>query len=165
MPLTPELLGSRRSIGGFGFPDVEMGLIVLLLNPAITDHVSERMIQAVDIDRWVRRFAAPGSGFDWDRCLSLLSDAGLATAAWTMLSHTRSLFDTPLPADFERRLRPGPLRRSYLRAWIRRDPARIYQQHPMWVRVGFSLWLQDHPRDIWRFLRWYLSGSPAGTLD
>lgn len=162
VPLTPQLLESRRSVDGISFPDAEMGLIVLLLNPAITDHVSDRLIQAVDLDRWIRRFAgAHTPDFDWTRCLDLLSRAGLTTAAWAMLHHTRSLFATPLPEGVERRLRPGSLRRSYLRAWLARDPARIYDRRPTLVRIGFSLWLLDHPRDIVRFLVWYLLDSSS----
>ncbi len=157
--LTAAILASRRRCAGRWVPGAAATLVAMLLQPAVTDHVTACLIHAVDVDRWLRRHspdAAPGAAgdrpLDWDRALDLLSRSGLKTAAWAMLEHTRRLFATPVPPSFEQSLAPGPIRRRYLRSWLERDPARLRQRHPLWVRGGFSLFLQDRPGDALRAL-------------
>lgn len=148
-PLTGWVLRSRRRRGGFHLPGTEATLVILLLAPAVTDHVTGRLINAVDLDRWLRRHAGEP---DWPTVLELLKGSGLRTAAWAMLEHTRRLLATPVPGEVDRRLAPGPLRRWYLGQWLARDPAGLYRRHPLLVRGGFSLPLQDRPGDVWRAL-------------
>ncbi len=163
--LTAAILASRRRCAGRWVPGAAATLVAMLLQPAVTDHVTACLIHAVDLDRWLRRHPpqlAKGTGGDrelGDRALDLLSRSGLKTAAWAMLEHTRRLFATPVPAGFERRIAPGPLRRHYLRRWLERDHARLRQRYPLLVRAGFSLWLQDRPADAVRALRGALAAA------
>lgn len=148
-PLTATVLAGRRERRGLAFPGAGATLLILLLNPALTDHVSQHLLHAVDLDRWLRRADddAVADGVE------LLRDTGLRPAAWAMLEWTRALLGTPVPAALERALVPGPLRRRYLRAWLARDPARLYHRFSLLVRAGFGLALHDRPTDALRALR------------
>ena len=150
--LTAWILQGRVESGGRSVPSPEATLVILLLNPAITDLASERWIQNLDLDRFLR--AHPS--LDWPEVLAVLDRSGLRTAAWTMLQPTLEHLASPLPEDFEAQLAPGFWRRHWLRAWLRRDPARLYHHWPLPVRLGFALFLQDRPGDILRYLRWFL---------
>jgi hypothetical protein len=153
VPLTRWILDSRQERGGWSFPGPEATLVILLLNPAVTDYVSERLIQALDVDRFLRSHPE----LRWDLCLDILHRLGLRTAAWLMLEHTRRLLATPVPPEVEKALAPGTFRRAWLRAWLARDPALLYSRWPLLVRGGLGLFLQDQIGDTLRYLRWFLT--------
>jgi hypothetical protein len=114
---------------------------VMLVHPAITDHVTARLSSAVDLDRWLRHADVP-----WDEVIEVLDGIGLRTAAWAMLLWTQALLGTPVPAKVWKQLDPDPVRRRYLEAWLGRHPARLYARRPNLVRGFFSLALQDQAR-------------------
>ncbi|MEM7586627.1 MAG: nucleotidyltransferase family protein [Acidobacteriota bacterium] len=147
-PLTQWILDSRQQLGERWVPDDTAALAIMLLSPALTDHVTQQLSHAIDLDRWLR-----SRDTDWPRVVSCLAECGLRTAAWTMLEWTRRHFATPVPQGVLPRLAPGPLRRAYLKAWLTRDPARRYLRHPWLVRGGFSLALHDRPADMLRAVR------------
>lgn len=150
--LADEILALRTRYGDLWGPDDVHLTVVMLVHPAITDHVTARLISAVDLDRWLRNRTIP-----WDAVVAVLDRIGLRTAAWAMLYWTRALLATPVPAHVWDALAVSPLRQRYLVAWLARHPARLYRRHPWWVRGAFSLALQDEPRDaaraIWRLAR------------
>lgn len=148
VPLTPFFLDTRQGRDGLWYPAPAATFLALLLNPAISDYVSERLIQPLDIDRFLRRV-----DFDPQPVLDVLKRAGLATAGWTMLEYTRRLFATPIPRALEEGLRPAPWRRRHLRRWLDRDPAHVYRRSPWKVRAFFSLLLHDRVGDGLRALR------------
>ncbi len=147
VPLTPFFLAHRQPREDVWYPAPAVTFLALLLNPAISDYVSERLIQPLDVDRFLRRVE-----FDGALVVEVLRQAGLATAGWTMLEHSRRLFQTPVPALLEEGLRPGPWRRRHLRRWLDRDPAHVYLQFPWRVRASFSLLLHDRWTDGLRAL-------------
>jgi hypothetical protein len=159
----PALLAGGRERGGLTFPDPEGTLLIMLLNPAITDHVTERLIHPLDLDRYLRAESTRAE-LDPRRALDLLTTTGLRTAAWAMLEWTRTLLDTPVPPELERGLAPGPLRRRYLRWWLRRDPAHLYRSRPHLVRAGFSLLLHDRPGDAVAAVAGLLGLRGAGPI-
>jgi hypothetical protein len=126
--------------------------VALLTHPAITEHVTGRLISAIDLDRWLR-----GRAVDWSSVIAILERIGLRTAAWTMVEWTRTLLGTAVPAEVMAALTPGLARQRYLRRWLAAHPAQIYERHPWLVRGGFSLALQQDPHDVvqalWRLLR------------
>ncbi|MEM7356026.1 MAG: nucleotidyltransferase family protein [Acidobacteriota bacterium] len=148
--LTHWILAHRQERNGLWFPNEAAALLIMLLNPALTDHVTLQLIHAVDLDRWLRHLQSAAPTVDPQATVAVLEDSGVATAAWTMLDWTRSLLSTPLPPGFEAAVAPGPLRRAYLRQWLRRDPARLYAYWPLLVRGGFSLVMQDRLGDALR---------------
>ncbi len=159
-PLTDWILSSRQQHAGLWYPDEAATLVILLLNPSLTDHVTQQLSHAVDLDRWLRRSlrhskttSAKASEVDWSSVVDCLDGSGLKTAAWTMLDWTRRHFSTPVPSEVLRRLEPGAIRRAYLRAWLKRDPARLYLEWPSLVRAGFSLALHDSAADVRRALQ------------
>ncbi len=162
-PLTEWILSSRRQHEGLWYPDDAAALVILLLNPSLTDHVTQQLSHAVDLDRWLRRPGQDGTDGsatdgDWPPVLACLQNSGLRTAAWVMLDWTRRHFSTPVSSEVLHRLAPSMLRRAYLRAWLNRDPARLYLRWPSLVRGGFSLALQDSISDMRRALRGIGSG-------
>lgn len=158
-PLSDWILDHRQQRDGLWFPAEAAALVIMLLNPALTDHVTLQLIHAVDLDRWLRHLGESEPVIDPGPALDVLASSGLATAGWTMLEWTRCLLSTPPPAGFEARLAPGPLRRAYLKGWLGRDPAHLYGRWPLLVRGAFSLALQDRPGDAIRALRSVLGGS------
>ena len=147
VPLTPFFLAGRQRRDDAWYPPPAATFLALLLNPAISDYVSERLIQPLDVDRFLRQV-----DFDPAPAVDLLRRAGLATAGWTMLEYSRRLFGTPLPKDLEEGLQPGPWRRRHLRRWLDLDPAHVYLEAPWRVRASFSLLLHDRWSDGLRAL-------------
>ncbi len=73
--LAPHILASRvrQAKAGFFTPNDLWTSIILLVHPALTDHVTARLIHAVDLDRWLRRYAA------WDAIADCLQSLGLCS--------------------------------------------------------------------------------------
>jgi hypothetical protein len=139
--LSKEILERRVRRGKLWSPCDAHLTTIMLVHPAITDHVTARLVSAVDLDRWLRHAEVP-----WDEVIEVLDRIGLRTAAWAMLLWTQALLGTPVPADVWRRLGPDPVRRRYLEAWLGRHPAGLYARRPNLVRGFFSLALQDQAR-------------------
>jgi hypothetical protein len=159
--LAPLLVARRhRLAGGAWVCDDTTTLLTLLVHPALTDQVTERWVRAVDLDRWIRTRPTP-----WEETIDLLREAGLRTAAWVMLAWTMDLLGTPVPDGAQRALAPGPIRRSYLRAWLRADPSAVHRRLPIAARLGFSLWLQDRPSDMVRAIRALRAATQAGATE
>jgi hypothetical protein len=156
--LTAEILAQRVRRGDLWGPNDVHLAVVMLVHPAISDHVTARLISAVDLDRWLRSREIP-----WDGVVEVLDRIGLRTAAWTMLRWTHALFDTPVPEEVWRALAPGPLRQRYLEAWLARHPGALYWKHPHLVRGAFSLALQDRVSDAARAL-WKLARKDRLSL-
>ncbi len=141
----PRLLAARRELDGVPMLAVDHELLLLLLGTALGDYVTGRLIRAVDVDRMVRQLPV-----DWQAIVAEAQELGLATAAWCTLAWVMQWLNTPVPAWVVSALQPSRLRRAYLRRWVDWDPARIYARSPLVAQVGFSLALQDRPRDIVR---------------
>ena len=90
--LTGEILSSRVRRGNLWGPDDAHLTVAMLVHPAITDHVTGRLISAVDLDRWLRSQPIP-----WDEVVAILDRVGLRTAAWAMLRWTHAILGTPVP--------------------------------------------------------------------
>lgn len=139
--ITGEILDGRVRRGAWWGPSDAHMTVAMLVHPAITDHVTARLISAVDLDRWLRHAQVP-----WNEVVEILHRIGLKTAAWAMLLWTQALLGTPVPAKVWKHLDPDPLRKRYLEAWLGRHPARLYARRPNLVRSFFSLALQDQAR-------------------
>jgi len=141
------LLARRVRTHELWAPDDAGMLVIMLVHNALTDHVTHRLIRAVDLDRWARRPQAA-----WSDAVDVIGRAGLRGAAWATLEWTRTALATPIPPEVSRALAPSRARQRYLRAWLARDPARLYRRHPLLVRAAFSLSLHDAPKDVARAL-------------
>jgi hypothetical protein len=156
--ITPEILANRVRRGELWSPNDTHLTVAMLVHPAITDHVTGRLISAVDLDRWLRQTAV-----EWNAVIEVLGRIGLRTAAWAMLRWTHGLFDTPVPEEVWRALAPPRLRQRYIDAWLHRDPGRLYARRPNLVRGAFSLALQDRVSDAARAL-WKLARKDRISL-
>ena len=156
--ITSDILAHRVRRDDLWGPNDTHLTVAMLVHPAVTDHVTGRLISAVDLDRWVRKAEVP-----WDAVLDVLGRIGLRTAAWAMLFWTNGLYGTPVPDEVWRKLAPSPLRQRYIESWLRRNPGCLYQQRPHLVRGAFSLALQDRPSDAARAL-WKLAHKERLSL-
>jgi hypothetical protein len=147
IPLGPSVLERRRRDGDLWCSDDVGTFLTLTVHLALTEYVTGRWIRTLDLHRWVQRTTV-----DWDGCVAAVQSAGLATACWTALRYAEQILQTPVPASVMRRLQPAPLRRSYLGAWLRHDPARLYQRRPLLARLAFQLPLHDAGKDCYRAL-------------
>jgi hypothetical protein len=154
-----EIVEGRVRQGSLWGPSDTHLTVAMLVHPAITDHVTGRLVSAVDLDLWLRKRQVR-----WDEVTQLLRRIGLRTAAWAMLVWTHSLFETPVPGEVWRQLAPSTLRRRYLEYWLGLDPARLYGRQPWLVRGLFSLALQDRVRDAARAV-WTLARKERLVLD
>jgi hypothetical protein len=148
--LALPLLERRAWQDGIWTLDATASLLVMLVHPAFTKHVSgslSRLVRLVEIDRLIRRRDP-----DWDWVLELIDKAGLRTAAWSTLYWLRTFLDTSLPEQVTARLRPGQLQRAYLRWWIDHDLPRRLEGIPFLVQGAFTLALHDRPGDALRAL-------------
>jgi hypothetical protein len=157
--ITQEIIDGRVRRGDLWSPSDMHLTVAMLVHPAITDHVTGRLISAVDLDLWLR-----GRQIPWDEVIEILGRIGLRTAAWAMLRLTRDLLETPVRDDVMRALAPSALRQKYLEAWLQHHPARLYWRRPWLVRGAFSLALQDRPSDAARAL-WMLARKERLSLD
>ncbi|MDF1563919.1 MAG: nucleotidyltransferase family protein [Deltaproteobacteria bacterium] len=157
--LAARVLTKRVRRGALWVPRDADLLLLALIHPAITEHVTARLLKAVDLDLALRLLAPA-----WGETLETLGRLGLRTAAWAQLTWTRSFFASPLPLEVERTLEPPGWQARYLRTWLNRDPAAQYPEHRHLVRAGFSLALHDSPLDVMRALGSY-AGSPAGWFS
>jgi hypothetical protein len=150
--ITREIIAGRVRRNNLWGPSDAHLTVAMLVHPAITDHVTGRLISAIDLDLWLRRGQIPR-----DKVIEILRRIGLRTAAWAMLRWTRELLGTPVPDDVMRALAPSALRQKYLEAWLGRHPAQLYWRRPWLVRGAFSLALQDLASDaaraLWRLVR------------
>jgi hypothetical protein len=93
---------------------------------------------------------------DWAAVLQLLGQAGLKTAAWTMLSWFRMLAAPPATGLIDGWLasvRPGKLRAAYLGYWLRHDLPSRWLDRPLPIQIGFTLFMHDRPADALHALK------------
>jgi hypothetical protein len=140
---TRQLLGTRVWSFGRWVPSDDLTLVYLAIHTAFTEHVTGRWIRLLDIDRWIRRRQV-----SWQNFESGVTAAHAEVAAWSTLHWCQHMLHTPIPHDVLYRLQPKRLRRSYLDAWLASDPCRRYRQHPIAVRILFSLMLEDNLRSM-----------------
>lgn len=147
--LGARLLRDRKRLGGIWVPSDPMALAVMLIHPAITEHVTCSLARVVDVDRWLRQHGAEAALTS----IPIVRAAGVEPAAWSMLYWTRLWMGTPEAGRLDSELRVSHARRAYLASWLATNPYQQYERSPTWVRLGFSLALQDSWRDMARSLR------------
>ncbi len=147
------IVASRRQKADMWVTSDEASLVIMLLHNALTEHVTGRLIRAVDLDRWLHRRV-----LDWPVLLAAIEATGLRTAAWATAAWAQRWMGTRLPAWVLARFGPGRMRQAYLTAWLERDPFATYLAHPLLVRSAFSLTLQDTGADLVRAL-WARMGA------
>ena len=145
------LFSRRERFGEFWGLDDTASLFVMLVHPAITKYLlspTSMLIHQVDQARLIGR-----GRVDWKELESIFERSGTRTAAWASLYVLRTLAGVQAPENIEETLRPGRIRRGYLRQWIDRAwITRWFERR--WLVAGlFSLALQDTASDAVRALR------------
>lgn len=148
VPLVDEFLQGRVDYKSHWGVSPEATLFLMLVHPVITKYCTSPMnsvIRVLDIVLWVEQMKP-----DWDKLAQLLERAGLKTAAWIMLEWMRLLTGKQAPEAFVWTIRPGPLRRRYLAAWIAGDYSTRLLEHLALLHLLYSLPCYDRPTDALR---------------
>lgn len=150
-PLAQDFLDGRQDYGSHWGPRAAATLFLMLVHPVFTKYVTTpqaMLVRVLDLFWWLHLYPP-----EWDELDDWLDRAGLYTAAWVSLEWARRFGDLPVPADFQRRIAPGPRRRRYLHYWIDHNlPGRLLGRQWM-VQLGFTLPVHDRVADVWRVLR------------
>jgi hypothetical protein len=151
VPICELFLKRRQRVGGFWGLDDTSAVFVMLVHPAFAKWVCNLALCSVaDFERWLRTSYA-----DWNLVEALLSQTGLKTAAWAVVTWFSLRFppDSPFPPpDFLKRIEPGPLRRAWIRYWLPRDLPIRFGHIPLVPQTAFTVPLHDSALDALRFL-------------
>ena len=166
VPVTDGLLARRQKHDGWWMLSDNDSLFLMLVHAAVAKHVSTSQTglhRVADIALWWQRREV-----DWPSVRTQLSEHGLKTAAWTVLSWVQMLsadsFSPALSGPIAS-VRPGGLRTAYLRAWLDHDlTARLAKHHA--VRLfGFSGFLHDRLSDAYRALGGWRQARSMAVAD
>jgi hypothetical protein len=149
-----DILAARRRIGHIWVPSAEDTLFLLLVHPAFAKHLAGwgmGLHRVVDVYAWL-----VGQDTDWPGVADRLEETGVRTAAWATLRWMQLLMpalDGSQVSDMLDALKPGPVRRAWLDAWLRNDwHSQLENRH--WVRLlAFSPFLHDSAGDLPRAAR------------
>lgn len=146
--VTAEFLARRQRVNGFwGLSDGDT-LFLMLTHPAFAKYVCSPnmgLARVADFLLWVQTRPV-----EWTSALKLLEQAGLKTAAWTMLSWFRMLAAPQSIARIEGWLdtvKPGRLRAAYLEYWLMHDLPSRWLNRPLPIQIGFTLFMHDRVTD------------------
>ncbi len=149
--MTDAFIARRSRVGGFwGLGDTD-ATFLMLTHPAFSKYVCSPNMglhRVVDFVRWAERRAV-----DWGAVAALLDEAGLKTAAWTVLRWF-AMLGVGVPDAFVAQIKPGRARARYLDYWLEHDlPTRWLLQRPLLIQLGMTLFLHDGPFDACRAVR------------
>ncbi len=159
--MTDELLTARKEFSGYWGLNDEATLFIMLVHPVITKYLNSpnaSLMRMVDLAYWIEQRQP-----DWDKVYSLLEQAGLCTAAWTMLEWLKTVTTINPPQSFIEKTAPGPLKTRYLRNWIRKDYSTRFFNNPMIIKTAFTLPLHDKTSDAIRALRSLASAKQSSA--
>lgn len=141
--LTEGMVGRSNIAGGFRVLSETDCLLVLLVHPVFTKYLTAPtagLVRLVDLHRWIE-----SREVDWDAVIEMAHTAQVRTAAWMTLYWLQMMIPSRVPESILRRLAPGPIRRKYLRHWIRNDYSTRFINRPMLIKGGFTLPAHDSP--------------------
>ncbi len=141
------MLARRRHTGPLSVPDPLDAAAVALAHPALTEHVSGRLLRILALHHLLAAMAGREA-----ELAAHLRRYRLSTAAWAQVAWARRFVSDPRLEALEARLRPAPLRRRYLERWLDAEPEQLYWRFPALVRGGFSLALSEGPAQAARAL-------------
>jgi hypothetical protein len=144
--MTQALLKRRQRLNEFWGLDDSDAIFLMLVHPAFAKYVCcMASVNVVDFALWLRKRPV-----DWDKVAHRLTNAGLKTAAWTVLTWIHMLLKSeniPVPSVFMNEIRPGPFRSRYLTYWLEHNLVERWFYTPLMIQVCFTLLLHDRPSD------------------
>ena len=151
--MTESILKDARINNGFvGLRD-EASIFVMLVHPAFTKHVCNpyaSLIRIIDLMRWIQFRSV-----NWEDIFGLCEKAGVKTAAWATIYWMNLLIRDETLVLFLKRLAPNTFQRKYLEFWINNNlPSRFVNKNNF-VRIFFSLAIQDSFSDSLKTLKIY----------
>jgi hypothetical protein len=166
-PMADQLLARRVRINElfYGLHDTD-AVFLMLVHPAFARYVSSpnvALASVADVLLWLDKRTV-----DWDALAAQLDAMGVRAAAWMQQNWIAMLVDTGrinVPHAFLDRIRPGPLRRWYLRWWLRHDLSSRLLSKPLLIQAGLTLLLHDRASDAVRALRGWWNGRRLQATD
>lgn len=152
--MTDSLIARRSRIDGFwGLGDTDAAFL-MLTHPMFVKYVCSPAMAVccvADFILWTER-----RGVDWDALATRLREAGLQTAAWTVLRWF-AMLGVAAPEAFVAQVKPGEARARYLNYWLEHDlPTKWLSRRPLLIQLGMTLPAHDRPADAWRAMRGWL---------
>ncbi len=159
--MTDELLAAGKEFPGYWALSDEATLFIMLVHPVFTKYLNSpvsSLMRVVDLVHWIEQRRP-----DWNKVYSLLTQAGLCTAAWTTLEWLKILTGITPSAPFIEKIQPGRVKARYLRFWINQDYSTRFFGTPMVIKVAFTLPVHDKMSDAVRVTRSLLRANYSST--
>lgn len=164
--LARPLLARRQRVSDFWGLDDSDTVFLMLVHPAFAKYIGSPNMgvhRVLDFICWIHKCP-----MDWDVVAERLDEAGLKTAAWTVLQWFAMLFkpeNLPVPGTFIARIKPGTVRSRYLRYWLQHDLPTRWLRQPLRIQLGFTLFLHDRFTDAGHAISGWLQSRRRRKTD
>ncbi|MBL4782699.1 MAG: nucleotidyltransferase family protein [Porticoccaceae bacterium] len=141
IPITRELLKTRKNYDNYWGMNDESSLFVMLVHPVFAKYGTApqaRLMRLIDLTLLLEQ-----RNIQWQEVLQLLAITGLKTAAWLTLKWLEKLTGIKPAANITEALKPGVFRQQYFNYWLDKNLATSLLKHPKLIQLGFTLPAHD----------------------